>query len=375
MTATSPSDKSKFFRPFLQLSQEIGWLGGIKAGGSFERESNRNSETNSDLLSNKSFYYDYLKAFLSSTEKSRFQWRLSLNQRLDKAPVNDLFEKSSTANELQFNGQWINGSKGNIQWDFSLRNLKINNEDLTDQKPKTSYLGKIDFNYSWFEGGIRTTSSYLLNNGQEAKLEFNFQEVQEGRGDFIWLDENMDGIQNLNEFLPAPFADEANFIRVRVFNNEFINTNNIIWSQSLRIEPKKFLKKSSRSLLTKFSWVGNFRINQKTEETGDNRFSPFRFDIQDTSIVSYASSFNQTLFYNRGNPSYDLQFNYRNTQNKFVQITGFELSTQSELGLRSRVNIQQKIDILLNVLWTQRKKDSQLFDQNDYLIESLEFKS
>jgi hypothetical protein len=374
LNANTSQEQSQFFRPSVKISQEINWFTSMRIGASIERESNKSQLNNQNELLNKSFFYEYYKAFIEANAKQKLQWRLSLNRRVDKAPAASSFQNATLANELQIGAKWANGSKGNLNIDFTLRDLQIESPRLSDQTAKTSYLGKLDFNYKWLQGAIRTTSSYLLNNGQEAKLEFTFQEVQEGRGDFIWIDADSNSVQSLNEFLPAPFADEANYIRVRIFNNEFINTNNIVWTQSLRLEPRLLWKNSDQKTnlqktISLFSWIANFRINQRTEEQGDNKFSPFHFDIQDSSLVAYNSSFNQTLFFNRGNPGYDLQFNLRNSQNKFEQITGFELNTLKEYNFRARLNIRKKFDLIFTILKGKKEQDSELFSQNDFIID------
>ena len=85
-------------------------------------------------------------------------------------------------------------------------------------------------------------TNYTVSSGQEVKREFVFQEVQAGEGNYVWIDADTNGMQTIDEFEIAAFSDEANYIKITVFNNEFVRTNRNSLSQSLRIVPSKFWK-------------------------------------------------------------------------------------------------------------------------------------
>jgi len=156
---------------------------------------------------------------------------------------NRSFLKSTTAEEVSLIGAWQYQRAGQLKWNFTYRNLTINNNELTDQEGRDTYLGRLDYNVQLWKGAIRLHSNYEIGAGQEAKNEFQFVRVNTGEGTFVWnpteeFDLNGDSIPQLNEFVIAPFRDQANFIRINTFTNEFIRTNNVLLNQSLHISPR-----------------------------------------------------------------------------------------------------------------------------------------
>ena len=91
----------------------------------------------------------------------------------------------------------------------------------------------------------------------------------------------------------------------------------------------------------------------------------FSFNRNDTSLVSYNSLINNTLFFNRGNPLYDIQLGRRSTSNRFVQITGYEERSISENFIRTRMNPVSYLDMIAEVEIGKQLYDSEFFDNKD----------
>ncbi|MEZ4982693.1 MAG: hypothetical protein R2769_14135 [Saprospiraceae bacterium] len=60
------------------------------------------------------------------------------------------------------------------------------------------------------------------------------------------------------------------------------------------------------------------------DEEGISQWNPFELNIADTALVATNVSSRNTIFFNRADPVYDLQFSYNANQNKLVITTGFE---------------------------------------------------
>ncbi|NNF22198.1 MAG: hypothetical protein HKN67_09660, partial [Saprospiraceae bacterium] len=138
----------------------------------------------------------------------------------------------------------------------------------------------------------------------------------------------------------------------------------------LKFEPGKILK-NKNSFLGRTLISSRYRIDQKSSnENAGSLFRFVNFNFDDTvSIVSNNAVFDHNIFFNRGNPSYDVQLSYRTSENKFVQISGFERRSQKEYYARSRINLKRKVDAIVELRTGIKEYDSQNFDSQDFNID------
>ena len=235
----------------------------------------------------------------------------------------------------------------------------------------------MDYHLNLWRGALRFNTNYEIGSGQEAKVEFQFIKVNKGEGTFVWeaneqYDLNGDSIPQINEFVVAPFRDQANYVRINTFTNEFIRTNNVGLNQSLRISPRAIWhnKKGWKKTLSKFSTLSTLRINRKVKLDGAvSAWNPFDLAISDTSLVTIASSIRNVLFFNRNHAKYDFQIGQSDNRNRNVLTTGFESQQTSEYFFRIRWNISPVFSQQINYSTGQKNSDSELFDNRDYAID------
>ena len=128
--------------------------------------------------------------------------------------------------------------------------------------------------------------------------------------------------------------------------------------------------KNKKSLLSKFVITSRYRIDQKLLNQEDGGFiEPISFSLVNEDLVSYSATFDHNLFFNRGNPKYDIQLAYRSLNNRLAQISGDETRLTEQYYTRTRVNLKRKVDILLETALGSRKNDNSIFDVQDYSIE------
>ncbi len=373
LSTSSDLENTKFFKPILEVSQSIKRLNNITVGLNYQRENNRRNSTISNTLLNTSFSFDRFNLFIKNGQEGRLKYQLNFNRRLDHLPSNDDLVLYSTADEFVTNTQWFINESSSLNIDFSYRNLKINDPNLGNEIPRKTYLGRVDYNWQLFKGGVKSLTSYQIQSGQEIKQEFEYVKVNSGEGNYIWIDYNQDSILQQNEF-EFSAIDTANYLKVTVFNNEFIRTNSNGINQSLRLEPKFFIEQNRNKgiwgILRKTSTLHTLRINQKTNtDQGTEGFSALKFDIQDTSLVSYNSFLSNNLFFNRSNPKYDGQLGANINQSKIVQITGFESRKLEEYLFRFRFSPITALDFIFNSKAGLKLSDSEIFDERDFSIQ------
>ena len=366
-------ERSTFFRPKADISKTFKQLDNWKLGVYGEREKNDRFSNTSDTLSQQSFYYDLYKVYLESKQNEDFTIGANYRQRYDYAPVNTGFIQNTIAEEFNINGNWRQSKASTLRWNLSYRNLTIADTTLTNLDPQETFLGRLEHSLSLFKGAIRSSTNYEIGSGQERKLEFQYLPVAPGEGVYTWIaDLNGDSIPQINEIEEAVFQSDANIIRVSIFTDEFIRTNNVSLNQSLRIDPRSlwYQETGTKKFLSRFSTQSTLRIIRKTRQADEiDAWNPFQLNIADTSLVSATSAIRNTLFFNQGDSKYDIQLGMSDNQNKVVLTTGSESRLNIEQFLKTRWNITQKISNIISLTRGKRKNDSEFFDNRDYDIE------
>ncbi|MDF1867334.1 MAG: hypothetical protein P1U70_21040 [Saprospiraceae bacterium] len=388
-------EKSQFFRPKINIGIPLFrdstgrkyW----KIGTYGERERNerflkKNAQI-SDTLSLNSFWYDLYRIYLKSPESQIINFSVKYQNRKDYAPLNTDFEQSTNADELSITGnwnpRWRSGKKERrnnmrLGWNFTYRQLEIKDETLTNQEPAETFLGKLNYGLNLVNGVFQTNTNYEIGSGQERKSEFVFIPVQPGEGNFVWRnDDNLDGIIQQNEVEIAPFQDSANVLRQVIFTNEFIRTNNILFNQSLRVEPRAiwYTEKGLKKLISRFSTSSSLQITRKVKDApGVSLWNPFQLDIIDTSLVATRSGVRNVLIFNPNNPKFSIEVGHSDNQDKVVLTTGFESRRREEQFLKTRWNVTKTISTKMEFSTGRKIQDSEQFDNKDYNIQFFNLK-
>ena len=127
-------------------------------------------------------------------------------------------------------------------------NLKYRNLDYTADslKDENHLLSSNNFKISLFNNFIQLNKRYELGKGNKKK-EKSYIKVPSGMGTHNWIDNNNNGIQELNEFSPV-FQDEAEYVvllylLLMLEDIYFLEYNQSITADLNKITKRKILKK------------------------------------------------------------------------------------------------------------------------------------
>jgi hypothetical protein len=107
---------------------------------------------------------------------------------------------------------------------------------------------------------MRLQAFYELGNGQEAQREFQYIKVTDGKGIYKWTDYNGDGIQQLDEFEVAEYADLAQYIRIYTNSVRYIASNKNKLSLALFVNPSVVFSSENKFLKR---WNINLSLNSQ----------------------------------------------------------------------------------------------------------------
>jgi hypothetical protein len=365
----SEIEKSFFSRPKMEIKKVFKQKNAL--GLYVERE--KNERQVSDTLAKNSFYYDLLKAYWQSSAKKKWTTNVAFQMRKDFFPIKNRFEMSILAREITSNVTYANKQNFTLGGNFIFRDLDVQLPLATTQKSQQTYLGHIDATWSKWKNALVSQTGYEIGSGQEQKIEYFYQQVDPGRGNFTWRDANKDKIIQQNEVFNVVFQDSANVIRFIVPSNQFIQTNNLSVNQVLNLNPKAFWGKDTiiwKRVLSKFATENAFQLQRKTKVGSDAPiWNPFmNIGITDTSLVTYLTTFRNVLFFNRGNNRFELQAGSSQNSNRSILTTGYDIKQQNEQYLRLRWNLSQSITFKTTFTNLNRYNESEFFRERNYDI-------
>lgn len=158
-------------------------------------------------------------------------------------------------------------------------------------------LGNLTYQQQLFNNGMRLQAFYELGNGQEAQREFQYIKVTDAQGIYKWTDYNGDGIQQLDEFEIAEYADLAQYIRIYTNTVNYIPSNKNKLQLAVFVNPSVVLNSENQFLKR---WNFNVSLNSqnsylKTEKAVVlNPFKKNQEQILKNQNILASVQFNQT---------------------------------------------------------------------------------
>jgi len=373
------NQNTTFIRPNIVAQYKLDKNSNWSIGGEYDAESNQLRGNISDTLQSRSYSFSNLKLFITNDFTKDFALKFSYAERNDFFAKQNSLQQAANAKEIEIAGKWLASKNSDLQWSLIGRDLNVTDPSLLpNDSSKKTILGRMDYTFAAINSGIKSTTSYNTNSGQEPKIEYIFQKVEVGQGDYFLITESENpNLSNIQDFRYDPTNPLSNYIRLTLTNNEFIRTNNIELNQNLTIDPSKFkvykegVKKSKfYRFVSRFSTLSNYRITKKQMDGADSPLSSYvDFSLGDTSLVAYNSLNANTLFFNRGNVKYDIQVGNRNNQNRIIQVSGREDRGLNDYFLRSRWNLWNKLDMFFILEKSEKSYQSEAFGDRNLAID------
>lgn len=380
----SLTENTRFSRPKGEISKtffarrdslpKAPWL---QIGIYAEREKNRRRNATADTLARESFWYDLARFYFRTPEdQPGLQLGGSVQHRADFAPAGAFFKQNTAADEANLNGRLAlpggqqRGSQA-LAWNFTWRRLQVLDAELTNQTPQNTYLGRLDYTLAAWRNALSLTTGYELGSGQSPRTEFNYVQVNPGEGQYTWVDRNRDSILQVDEMEVAVFQDQATFVRVAVTTTDYIRTNNLVFNQNLRIEPRlawPSARKGWKRAVRRFSTQSTLQINRRVfaGAPGLSAWNPFEQIAADTALVSVASTLRNVLFINRADPAWDFSVAQGETQSRVALTTGFERRQNTDWTLRARVNAGRRWSVEAEGVQSRKFSDNEAFNSRDF---------
>ena len=332
-------EKTDFLRHKLSLSKR--W-NKIKIGLDDIHENNKKYIPNTSFLSPTSYQFFDVKTYISSADSSVNKYQLYYRQRHDWNSDSTRLKHSAQAQNFGVEAQFLKQKNNQLKINVNYRILEALDTTLLKIKPENTVLGRIEENFKLLKNVITSNTFYEIGSGLELKKQFIFVQVPTGQGTYAWIDYNNDGVKDLGEFEITQFADQKQYIRVFIPTNEYVRTYSNQFSQTFFIKPERVWrnKKGVKKFVARFSNQLVYKVNRKTSyEDGVEAFNPFIGSVADTSLLSTSSTFRNTLYFNRINSKFGLDYSFQSNVSKILLSNGFDSRQNTVNKVRLRWNI------------------------------------
>ncbi|MEN9699707.1 MAG: hypothetical protein RLZZ301_905 [Bacteroidota bacterium] len=343
LQSKSAQGNNIYLRHRLEAQQNI-WIFQL----SFKDDHERNVFNQNALLASRSYqFYDaQLSVGLRETKKinPRIYYRERSDQRSDSTRL-QLAAKAITSG-LELN--WKHEQKQQLQVILGSRQLRILDSSLIHQEAENSLVGRIDYNGNFWKRSLSISTFYELGSGLEQKKQFQYIRVNDGQGMYAWIDYNLDGIKDLNEFEIAQYVDQAQYVRVFVPSNQYARVYSNEYNQSVYWRPELLWQDPSgmRRTLARFSNQTRIRIQRKVQASDLSIWAnPFASSIADTSLLSSTSTLSNTLFFNRNSRVFNAEFFVQQNETKTLLANGQDAKRNSKQQVTLRYHFLDNLSI------------------------------
>lgn len=364
-----------FLRPNVAISKSFNrFMKGLTIGTKASIEQNIIKLNNNNNLSNNSKVSKTWSVNIATPDTNAVTIHLDLSKRWDYRVKLDKLCNSTIGNTFSILLGLNKNPNNQLSTSFTYHQLLIADSTLTTQKEDETYLSNIDYTFSLFKGFIRSSMQYQLGSGQTQKNEYFYQNVEKGKGTYIWKDLNFNSIEEINEFETAAEIDQlyADYIRIILPTNQYQKTNLLQFNETLNISPKS-LWVNAKGLykgLSILSLQSNINLQRNTisDIAGFQSLIPISINIPLTAVVFETANFLNTLYINRSNSAFEFSvYDLRNT-NTTLLLGGVDGRKKTENGLASRVSLGLKLSALLDGSAGKIQNFSEAFDGKNYTI-------
>jgi len=308
--------ETEFARSESQAKYHFGknWVGGSLR---FEDNSERLKETKT--LSTLSQRFIEYGSFVGRGDSTKVFMELGYLHRKNDSLVGRLVQHVNTSNSFYLKSRLLQTEKSDLSVFVNYRIL--NYVDNTIPK-ENSLNSRIVYNDRFFDQLVQINTSFETMSGSLAQQEFTYLEVEPGQGVYMWNDYNGNGIQELEEFEIAVFADQAKYIRVFLPNQVFVKTHQNRFSQSLTLNPAQWQNENGlKKALSHFYNQTSFLVDRKIKREFDNfDLNPFGDNSDD--VLGLNTNLRNSLFYNRGKQKNSVTYTYLLSEAKSLLSVG-----------------------------------------------------
>ncbi len=257
LNTNSTTQDTKFIRGAVS-TEYTGAKGSWSTGGSMEHNEKKYDETGLMDVTSFSWREAFVQRKIGDTARTKLLAKMYL--RSNDSVRDNRLQNMNKILGFMAESQIIKTEKTTLNALVHYRKFFYNSNNENAQYNQDFVVGNILYNQQLFNNGMRLQAFYELGNGQEAQREFQYLKVTDGQGVYKWTDYNGDGVQQLDEFEIAEYADLAQYIRVYTNSVKYLPSNKNKIQLALFVNPSVIFN-SENTFLKR--WNFNLSINSQ----------------------------------------------------------------------------------------------------------------
>jgi len=360
----------KFTSEFLRLNAEAVYqYKPFWTGVRFDGEDNQQIDKTTNELTGLSQRYQSYEVFTGVGDSTAVYAEVGYRYRVTDSLRNNSLQKDASAHNYYIKSQLLQSANSKLSVFLNYREVDRRDEE---NKKERSLNSRIRYNQYLFDRVVNWSTVYETNSGTLPQQEYTFVEVEPGQGEYMWIDYNEDGIQDLDEFEIATYPDEAKYIRVLLPNQIFVKTRQTKLSQILSLNFQQLAQtKGSDHWLTHFHNQTSYLVDRKVAREGNNfNLNPFKSEGEELAVNL---NFRNTLFFNRGKQHYTTSYTFISSRNKNLFSTGLQESKLESHQLAFNHKIGESWVFKYKNDLSSSANTSESFQNRDYRIRGLKF--
>jgi hypothetical protein len=369
LLSSDSSRNSQFLKNNLLLSQSIK---SMEIGINHIGEYNLFKNSIEKQIRPESYAFNEARFFVQNNDSSRYRFHVSYMNRIDYYALDSIALRLQTMHhEGKMWFEWNRWTRHRLRGNVTYRNMHTK-DSLGKGHDEHFFIGNAEYSGRFFKNAILVNTYYEVGSGQEQKKSFSYLKVAAGQGTHAWNDYNANGIEELEEFEPAKFQDEASYVKIWLTTTEYIMTCNNKLTQSLSLRPANVWagKKGLKGFVARLSNTTTLQSEQKSQMY--NRFAllnPFPSNKEDTSIVSSNLNFTNTLSFNQLSKYWGMDFMTRTGRVKSLLYYGFEQQNQTLNEILLRLTPHPTLSLKTIYTNLNRRNISDYMQSKNYTIE------
>ena len=359
---------NRFGRFQAGIQQKFKWF---VVGATNIFEDNRFFDSTTDSLTSLSYQWNDAKVYVKSPDGWKNRFSVFYQRRDDQLPGDNGLKYSSLGESAGITGELAKNPNSVFKATVTYRRLVIRDTLLSNNRPDNTLVNRLEYNLKLLKGAITSSTFYEVGSGLESRKEFIYVEVPAGQGAYSWLDQNENGVQEINEYVEAVFQDTARYIRVFTPTNDFIKVYTTQFNEVINLNPRAVWggKTGFRKFISRFSDQLVYRIDRKTQRNNLlAAFDPFFSTVTDSTLVTLSSSLRNTFFFNRSSSKVGADYTYSDNRSKVYLANGFETRTNTYHKLNVRWNLAKMFTLNATGEYGWKIADSEFFSTNQFDI-------
>ena len=362
---------NRFGRFQLGAQQKFKWF---VVGATDIFEDNQFFTAGTDSLTQLSYRWNDSKVYIKSPDAWKNRFSIFYQRRDDWLPADSILKYSSVGESAGLTGELTKNPNHIFKATVTYRRLVVKDTLLSNNRPDNTLVNRLEYSLKVLKGAITSSTFYEVGSGLESKKEFIYVEVPAGQGAYSWLDQNGNGVREINEYVQAVYQDTARYIRVFTPTNDFTKVFTTQFNEVINLNPRVVWagKKGFRKFVSRFSDQLVYRIDRKTQRNNLlEAFDPFFSTVEDSTLVTLTSALRNTFFFNRSSSKIGADYTYSQNRSKVYLANGFETRNNSYHRLKVRWNFAKMFTFNVSGEYGFKITDS-FFENNKLDVEYYE---